>query len=98
LPDFCDYSQIELRVLAHMSEDPGLIQAFQDDLDIHTATAAEIFGVDLKSVTADHRRAAKAVNFGSPMDKAHSGWLRGSEFRALRRPRSSTGTSNGILA
>jgi DNA polymerase-1 len=59
-----DYSQIELRVLAHISEDPGLIKAFQDDLDIHTATASEIFAVALDQVTKDQRRIAKAVNFG----------------------------------
>lgn len=59
-----DYSQIELRVLAHISEDPGLCRAFADDLDIHSATAAEIFNVPLKDVTAELRRAAKAVNFG----------------------------------
>lgn len=59
-----DYSQIELRVLAHISEDPGLIKAFQDDLDIHTATAAEVFAVALDQVTKDQRRIAKAVNFG----------------------------------
>lgn len=59
-----DYSQIELRVLAHISEDPGLIRAFRDDLDIHTATAAEVFSVDLKNVSKDQRRMAKAVNFG----------------------------------
>lgn len=59
-----DYSQIELRILAHISEDPGLIKAFRDDLDIHTATAAEIFGVNLKEVSSEQRRAAKAVNFG----------------------------------
>lgn len=59
-----DYSQIELRVLAHISEDPGLIRAFRDDLDIHTATASEIFSTDLKTVTKEQRRIAKAVNFG----------------------------------
>lgn len=59
-----DYSQIELRILAHISEDAGLIRAFRDDLDIHAATAAEIFNVDLKSVTSEQRRSAKAVNFG----------------------------------
>jgi DNA polymerase-1 len=59
-----DYSQIELRILAHISEDPGLQRAFRDDLDIHAATAAEIFNVDLKFVTGDQRRSAKAVNFG----------------------------------
>lgn len=59
-----DYSQIELRILAHISEDPGLLRAFAEDLDIHAATAAEIYGVALKDVTSDLRRAAKAVNFG----------------------------------
>lgn len=59
-----DYSQIELRVLAHITEDPGLTRAFMDDLDIHTATASEVFGVKLADVTKDQRRIAKAVNFG----------------------------------
>ncbi len=59
-----DYSQIELRILAHFSDDPNLIRAFADDLDIHTATASEVFGVSLKEVTGEQRRAAKAVNFG----------------------------------
>ena len=59
-----DYSQIELRVLAHISGDPGLIKAFKDNLDIHTATASEVFSVELKNVTKDQRRMAKAVNFG----------------------------------
>jgi DNA polymerase-1 len=59
-----DYSQIELRILAHVCEDPNLIRAFQEDLDIHTATAAEVFSVNLKDVTSEQRRIAKAVNFG----------------------------------
>ncbi|MCM3611455.1 DNA polymerase I [Planococcus sp. MERTA32b] len=59
-----DYSQIELRVLAHMSQDERLVQAFKDDQDIHTATAADVFHVPLEEVTGDMRRAAKAVNFG----------------------------------
>ncbi len=59
-----DYSQIELRVLAHISEDEGLLSAFAKDLDVHAATAAEVFGVNVEKVTADQRRAAKAVNFG----------------------------------
>lgn len=59
-----DYSQIELRILAHISEDPNLCKAFAEDLDIHAATAAEIYGIPLKNVTSDLRRAAKAVNFG----------------------------------
>lgn len=59
-----DYSQIELRILAHYSDDPNMIQAFKDDLDIHAATASEIFLVPLDQVTSEHRRTAKAVNFG----------------------------------
>ena len=59
-----DYSQIELRVLAHLSADPVLIEAFELDQDIHRRTAAEVFGVSLNDVTPDMRQAAKAVNFG----------------------------------
>ena len=59
-----DYSQIELRIMAHLSGDPGLVGAFQDDLDVHAATAAEVFDLALDEVTADHRRSAKAINFG----------------------------------
>jgi DNA polymerase-1 len=59
-----DYSQIELRVLAHMSGDPFLIEAFQAGLDIHTATAARVWGVDTSEVTGDQRRTAKMINFG----------------------------------
>jgi DNA polymerase-1 len=59
-----DYSQIELRVLAHITGDPGLTKAFLDDLDIHAATASEVFNIPLHEVTSEHRRIAKAVNFG----------------------------------
>lgn len=59
-----DYSQIELRIMAHLSGDEGLLRAFRDDLDVHRATAAEVFDVELGEVTADHRRSAKAINFG----------------------------------
>jgi DNA polymerase-1 len=59
-----DYSQIELRIMAHLSGDEGLLKAFQDDQDVHAATAAEVFGVELADVTADQRRSAKAINFG----------------------------------
>lgn len=59
-----DYSQIELRILAHISNDPKLIEAFQADLDIHAKTASEVFGVGLDEVTSLMRRQAKAVNFG----------------------------------
>ena len=59
-----DYSQIELRIMAHLSGDEGLVGAFQDDMDIHAATAAEVFELAADEVTADHRRSAKAINFG----------------------------------
>jgi DNA polymerase-1 len=59
-----DYSQIELRIMAHLSGDAGLLGAFAADRDIHQATAAEVFGTPLDAVTADQRRSAKAVNFG----------------------------------
>ena len=59
-----DYSQIELRIMAHLSGDEGLLQAFADDRDIHLATAAEVFVLDPAAVGADQRRAAKAINFG----------------------------------
>ena len=59
-----DYSQIELRIMAHLSGDAGLLRAFQEDADIHAATAAEVQGVALSDVTPDMRRMAKAVNFG----------------------------------
>ena len=59
-----DYSQIELRIMAHLSEDEGLLKAFAEDRDVHQATAAEVFGVPLNDVTTDQRRSAKAINFG----------------------------------
>jgi DNA polymerase-1 len=59
-----DYSQIELRIMAHLSGDAGLLNAFSEDKDIHQATAAEVFGMQLDEVTADQRRSAKAINFG----------------------------------
>jgi DNA polymerase-1 len=67
-PDHCliaaDYSQIELRIMAHLSGDAGLIGAFREEQDVHRATAAEVFGVSLEAVDADQRRSAKAINFG----------------------------------
>ena len=59
-----DYSQIELRIMAHLSDDAGLLTAFAEDRDIHTATAAEVFGVPLDAVTPEQRRMAKVINFG----------------------------------
>ena len=59
-----DYSQIELRIMAHLSRDAGLLRAFSEGADIHRATAAEVFGLSLEAVTSDERRSAKAINFG----------------------------------
>ena len=59
-----DYSQIELRIMAHLSADAGLLKAFTDDRDVHQATAAEVFEANLDDVTPDQRRSAKAINFG----------------------------------
>ncbi|MGH8551263.1 MAG: DNA polymerase I [Methylococcales bacterium] len=59
-----DYSQIELRIMAHLSDDQNLLEAFAEGLDIHSTTAAEVFGVPLDQVGKDQRRSAKAINFG----------------------------------
>lgn len=59
-----DYSQVELRIMAHLSQDKGLLHAFANALDVHKATAAEVFGVALDEVTGEQRRRAKAINFG----------------------------------
>ena len=59
-----DYSQIELRIMAHLSSDPGLLKAFKEGQDVHRATASEVFEVDLAEVSGDQRRKAKAINFG----------------------------------
>lgn len=59
-----DYSQIELRIMAHLSEDAGLLNAFDQGLDVHRSTAAEVFGVEVDAVSTEQRRSAKAINFG----------------------------------
>jgi DNA polymerase I len=59
-----DYSQVELRIIAHLSQDPSLMQAFELNLDVHSATAAEVFSVSIDDVSAEQRRRAKAINFG----------------------------------
>ena len=59
-----DYSQIELRIMAHLSKDEGLLRAFNEGLDVHRATASEVFGTTPDTVTTDQRRSAKAINFG----------------------------------
>ena len=60
----CDYSQIELRIMAHLSGDKGLLKAFREGVDVHRATAGEVFGASYDEVDNDQRRAAKAINFG----------------------------------
>jgi DNA polymerase I len=59
-----DYSQVELRIMAHLAQDPGLLNAFSRGEDVHRATAAEVYGISLAEVTAEQRRSAKAINFG----------------------------------
>jgi len=59
-----DYSQIELRIMAHLSEDENLTNAFNNNIDVHSSTAAEVFGTSINEVTQDQRRSAKAINFG----------------------------------
>ena len=60
----CDYSQIELRIMAHLSDDAALLKAFHDGLDVHRATASEVFGVPVEQVSGEQRRYAKVINFG----------------------------------
>ncbi len=60
----CDYSQIELRIMAHLSDDVALLKAFHDGLDVHRATASEVFGVPVEQVSSEQRRYAKVINFG----------------------------------
>jgi DNA polymerase-1 len=86
-----DYSQIELRIMAHLSGDEGLLSAFSEDRDVHQATASEVFSLPLESVTADQRRTAKTINFGliygmSPFGLARQlGIDRGSAQRYVER-------------
>lgn len=77
-----DYSQIELRILAHYSEDPAFLEAFRSGADIHQRTAAQVFGVPAESITADQRRIAKAINFGLVFGQTDFGLA-----QALRIPR-----------
>ncbi|MGE0870903.1 MAG: DNA polymerase I [Kofleriaceae bacterium] len=72
----CDYSQIELRILAHLSNDPVLGAAFRDRVDVHTQTAAEVFSVAREAVTAEQRRIAKAVNYGLSYGQSDFGLAR----------------------
>jgi DNA polymerase-1 len=82
-----DYSQIELRILAHYSQDPAFLDAFRSGEDIHQRTAAEVFGVPSASVTAEHRRVAKAINFGLSYGQSDFGLA-----QVLRIPRAQART------
>lgn len=75
-----DYSQVELRIVAHMANDEAMLKAFRDGQDIHATTAAAIMNISLKEVTADHRRNAKAVNFGLIYGMSAFGLTRSSEL------------------
>ena len=59
-----DYSQIELRIMAHLSQDESLLNAFKNNIDVHSATASEVFATPIDEVTREQRRSAKAINFG----------------------------------
>src|SRR5205823_5993987 len=95
-----DYSQIELRIMAHLSGDESLRAAFAADRDVHQATAAEVFGVGLDAVTPDQRRTAKVINFGliygmSPFGLARNlGIERGAAQQYLVRPRGGRGAAH----
>ena len=85
-----DYSQIELRLLAHFSKDPLLVEAYRRGDDIHTLTASQVFGVPPLMVTADHRRQAKVVNFGivyglSAFGLSQNSWHRTPRGQAVHR-------------
>jgi len=75
-----DYSQIELRIVAHMSGDQAMLDAFRAGQDIHAATAAAIYGIDLKAVTPEQRRHAKAINFGLIYGMSSFGLSRGTNL------------------
>lgn len=79
-----DYSQIELRIMAHLSGDQALLDAFRDGKDIHAATAAEIIGVPIDQVSSEQRRRAKAVNFGLIYGMSAFGLANSSVFHAVK--------------
>ena len=75
-----DYSQVELRILAHIAQDPGLLKAFADDEDIHASTAAAVLGIPISQVNKDQRRIAKTVNFGLIYGQSAYGLARGTDM------------------
>jgi DNA polymerase I len=93
-----DYSQIELRIMAHLSDDEGLLRAFAEGRDVHQATAAEVFGTPLEQVTADQRRSAKAINFGLIYGMSAFGLAASSASSAAPRASTSSSTSRAIPA
>jgi DNA polymerase-1 len=93
-----DYSQIELRIMAHLSRDKGLLTAFAEGKDIHRATAAEVFGLPLDSVSSEQRRSAKAINFGLIYGMSAFGLSASSIFRVKSRRSIWISTSSVIRA
>ena len=91
-----DFSQIELRIMAHLSEDSGLVSAFNEGLDVRKATAAEVFGVSPEAVTTDQRRSAKAINFGLIYGMSAFGLARQLNIATKTRKCTLTVISNGI--
>ncbi len=93
-----DYSQIELRVLAHLSKDPVLVDAFRTGQDVHVRTAMEIFGVPAEGVTDEMRGRSKTINFGVIYGMGEERWRSASASRGRRRRSSSTRTSIATAA
>ena len=93
-----DYSQIELRVLAHFSGDTGLVEAFQQGQDVHARTASEIFGCAIDAVDRDQRRIAKAINFGLVFGQTDFGLARALKSPGRMQSSTSSGISNGTAA
>ena len=91
-----DYSQIELRIMAHLSGDAGLIQAFAENRDVHRATAAEVFGVAPELVSDEMRRAAKAINFGLIYGMSAFGLARQLKIDRSAAPSTSSAISRAI--
>ena len=93
-----DYSQIELRIMAHLSGDHSLLHAFHAGLDVHRATAAEVFGVEVDQVTSEQRRYAKVINFGLIYGMSSFGLAKTWASKPRPPPPTSTATSSATPA